>query len=288
MIRAVIGLGAIATACLLSTEASFAQSAPQDALPPDFHGRITYSGTFEAELTIPSRAVRHVNGRYSVEISYDGNSVTGRYSGTGGMVAGSFTGTRSGSRCRLTETRGDVIWDNVECSGSRYSADARGQGRISSVTHIDAQAERRPADDLAASTQASRGSLTSRARPQDAQQSDVPCNAGNGQHRRLYARDAIYRSEIDQLVARSDQTEENTLTHLAPLERWMSDHHRTTPLDAQISNIRINISGARAAGNLQEVLCLRRHAATLYSSKIESIENEDRAFREALQSGPRP
>jgi hypothetical protein len=116
--------------------------APEDLeLPPDFRGRITYQGTHEAVLDRGARrGTRQYGGALTVELTFDGNAVTGRFSGTGGISSGTMSGTRNGSRCRLFETRaGDII--EGECTRTHFSAEARSQGSRNAVAAVfEAQA----------------------------------------------------------------------------------------------------------------------------------------------------
>lgn len=112
-----------------------------DALPPDFRGRITYQGTHGATLDRGGRrGSREYGGALTVEQTFDGNAVTGRFSRTGGINSGTMSGTRNGSRCRLFEERaGDVI--EGECTRTGFSATARSQGsRNAMAARFDAQA----------------------------------------------------------------------------------------------------------------------------------------------------
>lgn len=131
------------------------QMAEDEVLPPDFRGRITYSGTHEGEVTRPGPPLRSLRtrdilrsvtggrsqqhgGRFELELSFDGPSVTGRFSGTGGLNAGSMTGTRNGSRCRLIDDRyGNVT--EAECTRTRFSGGGRHQGpRETTTIRLDA------------------------------------------------------------------------------------------------------------------------------------------------------
>lgn len=108
-------------------------SASSDTLPANFRGRITYQGTHEAVLERGSRrGSRQYGGSLTIELTFDGNAVSGRFSGTGGINNGTMSGTRNGSRCRLFEERaGDIV--EGECTRTRFSAVARSQGSRNSM-----------------------------------------------------------------------------------------------------------------------------------------------------------
>ena len=114
----------------------------QDVIPPDFRGRITYSGSYEAEVTSNRGRTRPFSGAYTIEISYDGSAISGRYSGTGGMSSGSITGTRSGTRCRTLDTQSGMT-NEAECTRTRFAVVARAQGpRNTSIARVEATATR--------------------------------------------------------------------------------------------------------------------------------------------------
>lgn len=123
-----------------------AQRSP-DALSPDFRGRVSYSGTHRGEATIPGPPVRRLtardiirsatggrtrqySGSYSLEVQFDGDRVTGRYSGTGGVNSGSFTGTRSGDRCSIRDDSGKSAME-AECSATRFAGTAKSARGVS-------------------------------------------------------------------------------------------------------------------------------------------------------------
>jgi|GEM_PF-1154175 len=127
------------------------------ALPPDFRGRISYSGTHEGQLNRagpPLRSLRtrdilrsatggstrEYAGAYNLELTFDGNALTGRYSGTGGMNSGTVSGTRSGTHCRLVDDRYGTVTE-AECTRNRFSGTARVQrGRDTSTMRFEAAA----------------------------------------------------------------------------------------------------------------------------------------------------
>ncbi|HYJ30802.1 MAG TPA: hypothetical protein VEW25_10735 [Allosphingosinicella sp.] len=131
-----------------------------EAFPPDFRGRISYSGTYEGRVANRGRPLRRLDvrsiiasatsgnsrgyaGGYTVEMEINGNAVTGRYSGTGGIDRGTFSGTRSGSNCRLFDDR-SASATVAECTPTRFTGNVRSaEGsnpsfRISFETHATA------------------------------------------------------------------------------------------------------------------------------------------------------
>lgn len=111
----------------IPAHAAMQPSGASEPLPSDFRGRITYQGTHGATLDRgPRRGSREYGGALTIELTFEGNSVRGRFSGTGGINSGTMSGTRSGSQCRLFEDRaGDII--EGECSRTRFDAVARSQ-----------------------------------------------------------------------------------------------------------------------------------------------------------------
>ncbi len=128
-----------------------------DILPPDFRGRISYRGTHEGQLSragppLRSLRVRDVMrsatggstrefaGAYNLEMTFEGRAVSGRYSGTGGISSGSFTGTRDGDRCRLIDDRSGTVTEAF-CTRTRFYAEVRAQvGRDTSTARLQANA----------------------------------------------------------------------------------------------------------------------------------------------------
>ncbi len=145
---------AVVAACVLASASSLAagqadtwsgrglRAESPDTIPADFRGRITYSGTYQADVTSSRGRTRQLSGGYTIEISYDGSAISGRYSGTGGMNPGSITGTRSGTRCRTLDTQSGMT-NEAECTRTRFAVVARAQGaQNSSIARIEATATR--------------------------------------------------------------------------------------------------------------------------------------------------
>jgi hypothetical protein len=136
---------AMMAALAVAGPTSAQQSGPidlSDSLPPDFRGTITYRGSHGALLDRgPRRGTRQYGGSLTIELTFEGNRVTGRFSGTGGINSGTMTGTRNGNHCRLIEARdGDVI--EGECTRSRLSARARSTRANAMTASFEAQATR--------------------------------------------------------------------------------------------------------------------------------------------------
>lgn len=138
-----------------------------EVLPPDFRGRITYSGTHEGRVTTPGPMPRRLDlrsiaraagrtreyaGAYELVLEFDGNALSGRVSGTGGLIATSLSGTRRGDRCRLIDDRHGTITE-AQCTASRFTGTARTQAgsrqnmtmeiEASAVQFVDAAQENR-------------------------------------------------------------------------------------------------------------------------------------------------
>lgn len=135
-------------------------SAGSGALPPGFRGRVSYSGTHRGQVRTPGPPLRRLDvrsiinsatggrtreyaGAYQLELSFDGNAVTGRYSGTGGIASGTVSGTRSGNRCHLVDERHGTVTE-AECTATRFvgrAATPRGPGP-QMTAELDANAVR--------------------------------------------------------------------------------------------------------------------------------------------------
>lgn len=102
-------------------------SQPSDALPPDFRGEITYTGTYSGSVKTKPDRMRNLSlgeglrsltssqtlplsGEYQLTVRYEGNRIYGAFvtrSATGPNGAsidprGSFVGTRNGTTCTFT------------------------------------------------------------------------------------------------------------------------------------------------------------------------------------------
>lgn len=110
-----------------------------EALPPDFRGRVTYQGTHEGQVRRAGRTREHA-GRVTLELTFNGSAVVARFSGTGGMNTGTMTGTRRGNRCRLVDDRfGNVI--EGDCTRSRFWGGGSHRGpRETTTIRLEAQA----------------------------------------------------------------------------------------------------------------------------------------------------
>ena len=101
-------------------------STPSDsstAFPPDFHGKVSYAGSYTGKIFVAGRGPRSLNinellrsatsgkttemgGSFTLELEYDGSTVKGSYKGTGAIDPGSFSGTRSGDVCTFLDRNG--------------------------------------------------------------------------------------------------------------------------------------------------------------------------------------
>jgi hypothetical protein len=125
-------------------------------LPPDWRGRITYSGVQEGRIDTPGRPIRRLSvesvvgsvtsansetfgGSYDLTLNFDGPRVTGTYRLGSGRGSGEISGTRTGSRCRLF-ARDTAI--EGECTQAAFIATGQGPagGRRTQSFRIDAQA----------------------------------------------------------------------------------------------------------------------------------------------------
>lgn len=126
-----------------------------DALPPEWRGRIRYSGTHEGYVQTASAmrdlslegAVRALNGQrrqyggtLEMDLTFDGRAVSGTVSGTGGISTSRLRGTREGSRCRLTVD--DVALLEAECTRAALTGISRNRSDSSDtmVMRIEARA----------------------------------------------------------------------------------------------------------------------------------------------------
>jgi hypothetical protein len=128
------------------------------ALPYGWRGRVDYSGTQEGYIQQQARAPRRLTlnnalealaggdrrefgGAYQLRLTFDGDAVSGSYSGGPGsnIDSGQLSGTRNGSRCRLFA--GQVLIE-AECTTDRFVGTGRsqGNGRTSQTLRIDARA----------------------------------------------------------------------------------------------------------------------------------------------------
>lgn len=149
MLRRSLLLVPVAALVLLSTEVrgqflgrtteGSNQQAAGATLPSDFRGRITYQGNFSGRRSEPGRAPRRLDlrsianssgqtrdfaGPTTIEVEYEGNIVRATYVADG--VRSGFTGTRSGTSCRVIDTRdggvGTLQCDRNSLSGTFVSA----------------------------------------------------------------------------------------------------------------------------------------------------------------------
>lgn len=128
-----------------------------EALPADFHGRITYQGSYSAEASRAGRApanaspiVRRIargndrswteDGTITITVTFDGNRIQGSHIGSGGMGRGSFTGTRSGRWCTFSSGQGDT--NTVECTRALWRGTSRSApgARVEATVRIEARA----------------------------------------------------------------------------------------------------------------------------------------------------
>lgn len=115
--------------------------AQNDVLPSDFRGTISYAGQHEGTLTRGRRTDR-LGGSLNITIDYNGQRVTGSYSGTGGINHGTLTGSRTGSRCRLVDDRGGDVLE-AECTRTRFvGISQQRSSRQSATVNITTEAVR--------------------------------------------------------------------------------------------------------------------------------------------------
>jgi hypothetical protein len=70
--------------------------------------------------------VREIGGGYTLDLTIEGNAVSGRYTGTGGFTSGTLSGTRTGSHCHLIDDQYGTIND-AECTPTSFTGTARSQ-----------------------------------------------------------------------------------------------------------------------------------------------------------------
>lgn len=114
-----------------------------ETLPPGFRGRITYEGSYTAELLGPrgrNAPSSRNGGAITLDVSFDGNRISGSFRGIGGIGQGSFTGTRSGNSCTVIEptgARNTVRCDRNYWGGENHTAPG---ARQAAVVRIEARA----------------------------------------------------------------------------------------------------------------------------------------------------
>ncbi|MGZ8285155.1 MAG: hypothetical protein ACXW27_04515 [Allosphingosinicella sp.] len=125
-------------------------------LPPDFRGRIVYQGSFSAEAFRAGRTTPNANARMraiarrndrswqedgsiTLTVTFDGNKLQGSYVGSGGMGRGTFTGTRQGSSCTVSQGQGD--FNTMRCDRASWSGVSQTPpgARVAATTRIDAR-----------------------------------------------------------------------------------------------------------------------------------------------------
>lgn len=128
------------------------------SLPPDWRGTITYSGTHEGYVQQAGPEMRELSissvvgavaggqrqryaGRYDMVLTIDGTAVTGQASGTGGIEAATFSGTRTGNLCRLYIEGAEL---EATCTTERFVGTSRSPRGASPsfLMNIDARATR--------------------------------------------------------------------------------------------------------------------------------------------------
>jgi hypothetical protein len=196
---------AMVSASALAQKPSDPQAYASDGrsdLPPDFRGRIVYEGSFSADVFRAGATTRNANermraiarrndrswqedGSITLTVTFDGSRVQGSYVGSGGMGRGTFTGTREGSSCTISEGHGDV--NTMHCDRASWSGVSQSPSgaRVAATTRIDA----RPAQVVDARVEEGRQRLASaqaaeRARAAAAAYDALP-NAGVALTRRL-------------------------------------------------------------------------------------------------------
>ena len=150
-------------------------AASGEALPADFRGRIVYSGTHEGRVNTPGPPPRRLDlrsiaraagrtreyaGAYELVLDFNGNALSARVSGTGGLLATTLSGTRRGDRCRLIDDRHGTITE-AQCTATRFVGTARTQAgsrqnmtreiEAGAVQFVDSAREERERAALAAS-----------------------------------------------------------------------------------------------------------------------------------------
>ena len=138
-----VACGSLALATPAAAQGRYgAWAAESDAIPANFRGQISYSGTHQGQL-VAARRTREYSGHYNLELEINGSTLRGRYSGTGGINSGTVSGTRTGNRCRLTDDRWGTVTE-AECTRSRFAGTARSPQVAQRQTrmNIDARATR--------------------------------------------------------------------------------------------------------------------------------------------------
>ncbi|HST37693.1 MAG TPA: hypothetical protein VLK25_13820 [Allosphingosinicella sp.] len=142
MHRKIIAFLAAGAALLSVAQASAQRGAysggqfEDETLPPDFRGRITYEGSYTAELVRPRarNAPQSRNGgAITFDVSFDGNRISGSFTGVGGIGQGSFTGTRNGADCTIIEptgARNTVRCDRNFWGGENHTAPGAPQAAV--------------------------------------------------------------------------------------------------------------------------------------------------------------
>lgn len=128
------------------------------AFPPGWSGSVTYTGSYQGAIETPGRPMRRftldeavrsatsgsreeIGGPYTLELTIEGNAVSGRLRASGGVRNANVSGTRNGDRCRLFI--GDVLVE-AECTAARFDGRARTQGNERRIYNyrVDAEATR--------------------------------------------------------------------------------------------------------------------------------------------------
>lgn len=125
------------------------------AFPADWSGRVTYTGTYQGAIETPGRAMRRlsieealraassarseeIGGPYALELTIDGNAVSGRVITSGALRGAAVSGTRTGARCRLFIA--DILIEG-ECTAERFEGRARTQGDARRIYNYRISAE---------------------------------------------------------------------------------------------------------------------------------------------------
>lgn len=133
--------GMLAIALMLPSEA-ISQEAEGARLPEK--ARVTYRGTAKARITekvrvprrlslrsaiesVANRDVREFDSAVTYELTFDGASVTGVFTGTGGAQTTTLSGTYRDGYCRLMDPKGSEVTEG-RCDATGFS------GRLSSTS----------------------------------------------------------------------------------------------------------------------------------------------------------
>lgn len=219
---AAVLLTALADVAAVESQTRSSIQAAQDALPQDFRGRITYRGTHEGAQQRGRRGTREFGGALTIELTFDGNAVTGTFSGTGGINNGTMSGSRNGTRCRLFEARGGDIMEG-ECTRTRFSVEVRSQGNRNAIAaHFDAQATQ----------------LVDAADEDRQREASRLAEAEQGRVRRAQA-DQAQRAEADRIAARPPATSAQARLLTTAIEQdsqgWLANRYDA----GSIRNIRV-------------------------------------------------